>query len=42
MKEEMPSEEKTFKLKKEKHEFENASPDNVITEAYKKTDHEKW
>ena len=34
MKEEMPSEEKTFHLKKEKHEFENSSPDQIIQDAY--------
>ena len=42
MKEEMPSEEKTFKLKKEKHEFENTSPDEVIQEAFKKIDSTEW
>lgn len=39
MEEEMPSKEKTFKLKREKHEFENTSPDGVIAEAYKNIDH---
>lgn len=36
MKEEMPSESKTFQLKKEIHLFEKTSPDQVIMEAYKK------
>lgn len=40
MKEDMPSESKTFKLKKEKHKFENASPGNIIIEAYEKIDSE--
>ncbi|SEQ57741.1 hypothetical protein [Epilithonimonas lactis] len=38
MKEEMPSEEKTFHLKKEKHEFENSAPDQIIQDAYKVID----
>ncbi|MCH5597477.1 hypothetical protein [Niabella ginsengisoli] len=40
MEEDMPSETKTFKLKKEKHLFEDASPDDIISEAYKQTDSE--
>ncbi|NRS90334.1 hypothetical protein HNQ02_003274 [Flavobacterium sp. 7E] len=38
MTEDMPSESKTFKLEKEKHLFEDTSPDDVIMEVYKKTD----
>ncbi|KFC18486.1 hypothetical protein [Chryseobacterium sp. FH1] len=38
MEEEMPSEEKIFHLKKEKHEFENSSPDQIIQDAYKVID----
>ncbi|WP_333852701.1 hypothetical protein [Epilithonimonas sp.] len=40
MKEEMPSEEKTFHLKPQKIKFEDASPDDVIGEAYKVIDAE--
>lgn len=35
MKEEMPTTENTFKLKKEKHLFETASPNDIISEVYK-------
>lgn len=38
MKEDMPTTAKTFKLKKEKHFFEDTSPDDVIREAYRKID----
>ena len=38
MEEEMPSEEKTFHLKKEKHAFENSAPDQIIQDAYKVID----
>lgn len=38
MKEDMPSESKTFQLKKEIHLFEKTSPDQVIMDAYKKID----
>jgi hypothetical protein len=38
MEERMPTKEKTFKLTKEIYKFENASPDAIITEAYKKID----
>lgn len=40
MKEEMPSEEKTFNLKPQKIKFEDASPDDIIGEAYKVIDAE--
>jgi hypothetical protein len=36
MQEEMLTKEKTFKLKKVKHKFEDASPDKIILEAYEK------
>lgn len=38
MEEEMPSEEKTYHLKKQKIKFEDANPDQVIIEAYKVID----
>lgn len=38
MEEDMPSREKTFKLKKEKYLFETASPDNIISKAYQQID----
>ena len=40
MEESMPTKEKTFKLTKEKYNFETASPDDIIIEAYKKIDSE--
>lgn len=40
MEESMPTKEKTFKLPKVKYKFENASPDDIIIEAYKKIDSE--
>lgn len=40
MEESMPTKKKTFKLTKEKYEFESASPDDIIIEAYKKIDSE--
>jgi hypothetical protein len=40
MEESMPTREKTFKLTKEKYEFESTSPDDIIIEAYKKIDSE--
>jgi hypothetical protein len=38
MQEEMLTKEKTIKLKKVKHKFEDASPDKIIGEAYEKID----
>ncbi len=38
MQEEMLTNEKTFKLQKAKHKFEDASPDKIISEAYEKID----
>jgi|GEM_PF-1977815 len=40
MEEDMPSKSKTFKLKKEKHLFENVAPGDIIIEAYKQIDSE--
>lgn len=40
MEEDMPSKERTFKLKKEKRLFENSSPDDIISKAYKQIDSE--
>lgn len=38
MQKEMLTKEKTFKLKKVKHKFENASPEKIIGDAYEKID----
>lgn len=40
MEEDMSSKEKTFMLKKEKYLFEKASPDDIISKAYKQIDSE--
>lgn len=40
MEENMPSNKKKVKLEKEKHLFENTSPENIIQNAYKKLDNE--